>query len=75
MAALVKLPDDPHDLGNQIGVRCPMCDKPFILTYPDTEWNKLNEWRRLAAMALRESHKTRHEKFPIELVWKVRLNR
>jgi hypothetical protein len=43
------------------GIVCPLCSQPFILTYTDTEWNKLNEWRRLASAALRNSHKLRHE--------------
>jgi hypothetical protein len=40
---------------------CPLCSQPFILTYTDTEWNKLNEWRRLASAALRDIHNLRHE--------------
>ena len=76
MAALVKRSDDPRNLGNEEGIVCPACNKPFILTYSDPEWNKLNEWRRVAHAALRESHKKRHEdNFPLELVWKVRLKR
>jgi hypothetical protein len=54
---------------------CPLCSQPFILTYTDTEWNKLNEWRRLASAALRDSHKQRHEGFPLELVWKMKHKR
>ena len=75
MAAIVKRTDDPQDLGNEELIRCPLCSQVFALTTSDSEWNKLIEWRRLAAMALKESHTTRHETFPIELVWKVRLNR
>lgn len=72
MTAIVKRTDDPQELGNHIGVRCPVCDKPFILIYSDPEWNKLPEWRRLAALALRENHKLRHEEgLPLELVWKA----
>ena len=57
------------------GIVCPLCSQPFILTYTDTEWNKLNEWRRLARVALRDSHKLRHEGFPLELVWKMKHKR
>ena len=57
------------------GIVCPLCSQPFILTYTDTEWNKLNEWRRLASAALRNSHMLRHEGFRLELVWKMKHKR
>ena len=72
---LVKRSDDPRSLGNEECIVCPLYNKPFILTYSDPELNKLNEWRRVASAALRDSHKKRHEEFPLELVWKVRLKR
>lgn len=75
MAALVKRSDDPRNLGNEEGLVCPLCSQPFILTYSDNEWNKLPEWRRLAAIALRDSHKHRHEEFPLELIWKMKHKR
>jgi hypothetical protein len=75
MAALIKRTEDPQTLGNDEVTVCPVCSQPFILTTTDNEWNKLAEWRRLAGMALRESHRVRHQVFPLELVWKVRLKR
>ena len=57
------------------GIVCSLCSQPFILTYTDTGWNKLNEWRRLARAALRDSHKLRYEEFPLEPVWKMKYKR
>jgi len=33
MAALVQRSDDPHTFGNEQGVVCPRCNKPFIFTH------------------------------------------
>jgi hypothetical protein len=65
----------PRNLGNEEGIVCSLCNAAFILTTRDAEWNKLAEWRRLAAMAVRDSHKLRHEQFPLELVWKMKHKR
>jgi hypothetical protein len=43
VAALANRRPDPHNLGNEEGTVCPLCNKPLILTYSDPEWNKLNE--------------------------------
>jgi hypothetical protein len=72
---LFKRLTDPQALGNEVNVACPLCDQTFVLCYTDNEWNKLNEWHRLANAALRNSHKQRHEEFPLELSWKSKHRR
>jgi hypothetical protein len=75
VAALLKRLTDPQALGNEVNVVCPLCDRTFVLRYTDNEGNKLNEWHRLANAALRNSHKQRHEEFPLELSWKSKHRR
>jgi hypothetical protein len=75
VAAIVKRTDDPQDLGIEELIRCPLCSQVFALTTSNSEWNKLIEWRRLGAMALRENHKLRHEELPLHLAWKMKHKR
>ena len=57
-------------LPNQHTVKCSRCEQTYVLAYADREWNKLKDWLRLAATAIRKQHDLRHEAVTIPLDWR-----
>jgi hypothetical protein len=59
------------DLKNELAVKCPRCSRTYRLGYSDSEWNKVKDWLKLAATAIRKDHDSRHEAATIALDWRA----
>jgi hypothetical protein len=49
-------PDQKLDSDHQYSVKCTHCEQRFVLTWDDEEWNRVKDWIRVAAAAVRKSH-------------------
>src|SRR5258708_19345911 len=57
-------------LPNEQTLKCPRCEQTYRLAYSDNEWNKVKDWLKLAQVAIRQDHDSRHEATTIQLEWK-----
>ena len=64
---MVSLTKSAGKLPNHLTVKCPRCDQTYDLGYSDDEWHRVKHWLDVAARALRQDHKQRHESEAVEL--------
>jgi hypothetical protein len=55
---------------NEQTVKCPLCEQTFRFGYTDSEWNRVKDWLTIAARAIREDHKSKHQAASLALEWK-----
>jgi hypothetical protein len=51
-------------------LQCPKCAQVFLLECSDSEWNKVKDWLKIAQVAIRKDHDSRHEAVSIPLAWR-----
>jgi hypothetical protein len=58
-------------VNNQQTVKCPCCERTYQLVWSDNERHWAKNWFKLAEMAIRTDHDSRHEEPTIPLRWRL----
>jgi hypothetical protein len=58
-------------VNNQQTVKCPCCERTYRLVWSDNERHWAKNWFKLAEMAIRTDHDSRHEEPTIPLRWRL----
>ncbi|MCU1244022.1 MAG: hypothetical protein JWO71_4748 [Candidatus Acidoferrum typicum] len=58
---------------NQQTLKCPRCERTYLLAYSDSnEWHWVKEWLKIAKAAMRKEHDSKHATPTIPLEWHLR---